>query len=159
MIPALIEAHLREHHPDYEHHAHARASTAQELAAAEHVTGYRVAKPVVVRLNGKLAFAVVAATDRVSLGTLEETTAASAELVPEAEFWTTFRPCEAGAEPPLALFGLPIFVDEKLLLEQKLVMPGGTHEDAVVLETGEWLRCERVQPVANLGIRSPELRS
>ncbi|BDG01163.1 aminoacyl-tRNA deacylase [Anaeromyxobacter oryzae] len=159
MIPVLIETHLREHHPDYEHHAHARALTAQELAAAEHVSGYRVAKPVVVRLNGKLAFAVVAATDRVSLGTLEETTASTAELVPESEFWPTFRPCDPGAEPPLALFGIPIFVDEKLLLERKLVMPAGTHEDAIVLETGEWLRCEQVQPVANLGIRAPELRA
>jgi Ala-tRNA(Pro) deacylase len=158
MIPSLIETHLREHHPDYVHHAHARALTAQELAAAEHVSGYRVAKPVVVRLDGKLAIAVVAAADRVSLGTLEEATAANAELVPEAEFWPTFRPCDPGAEPPLALFGIPIFVDEKLLSEQRLVMPAGTHEDAVVLETGEWLRCEQVQPIANLGIRSPELR-
>ncbi|WP_242395844.1 aminoacyl-tRNA deacylase [Anaeromyxobacter oryzisoli] len=158
MIPSLIEAHLREHHPEFEHHAHARAFTAQELAAAEHVTGYRVAKPVVVRLDGKLAIAVVAATDRVSLGTLEEATASSAELVPEVEFWPSFRPCDPGAEPPLALFGLPIFVDEKLLEEERLVMPGGTHEDAVVLETGEWLRCEQVQPVANLGVRAGETR-
>ncbi len=153
MIPVLIETHLREHHPDYEHHAHARAMTAQELAAAEHVSGYRVAKPVVVRLDGKLALAVGAATDRVSLGTLEEATAAAAELVPEAEFSGSFRPCEPGAEPPLALFGVPIFVDEKLLQEKKLLMPAGTHEDAIVLDMHEWIRCEGAQPVANLGIR------
>ena len=42
MIPAMIETHLRERHSVYEHHRHAVAMSAQELAAAEHVTGYRV---------------------------------------------------------------------------------------------------------------------
>lgn len=159
MIPAMIETHLRERHRVYEHHRHSIAMTAQELAAAEHVTGYRVAKPVVVKLDGKLALAVVAATDRVALGTLEEATAATAELVPETEFAGSFRPCEPGSEPPLAMFGLPIFVDEKLLHEKKLLMPAGTHEDAIALDTHEWIQCEAVQPIANLGIRSGEHRA
>jgi Ala-tRNA(Pro) deacylase len=151
MIPAMIESHLKDHHSVYEHHHHALAMTAQELAAAEHVSGYRVAKPVVVRLDGRMVLAVVAATDRVALGTLEEATASrEAELVPEQEFAGRFLPCEPGAEPPLALFGMPIFVDEKLLHERRLLMPGGTHE---------WIRCEEVQPIANLGIRRGEHRA
>jgi Ala-tRNA(Pro) deacylase len=152
MIPALIEAHLRSNHGGYQHHRHPSATTAQDLAAAEHVSGYRVAKAVVVRLDGKLALAVVSAAERVSLGTLEEATGAVAELVPEAEFATIFSPCDSGAEPPLSLFGLPIFADEKFLHAGKLVMPAGTHEDSVVLDTHEWMRCENVQAVANLGV-------
>jgi Ala-tRNA(Pro) deacylase len=159
MIPAMIESHLRERHKVYEHHRHALAMSAQELAASEHVSGFRVAKPVVVRLDGRLAIAVVAATDRVALGTLEEATASTAELVPEAEFLDRFKPCELGAEPPLALFGLPIFVDEKLLHEKKLLMPAGTHEDAIALDTHEWIQCEEVQPIANLGIRAGDHRA
>lgn len=154
MIPALIEAHLRSHHGGYEHHRHASAMTAQERAAAEHVSGYEVAKPVVVKLDGKLAFAVVAAPERVSLGTLEEATGTAAELVPEAEFAPLFTPCDSGAEPPLSLFGIPIFADEKFLHARKLMMPAGTHEDSVVLDTHEWIRCEAVQPIANLGARA-----
>ncbi|HSM93939.1 MAG TPA: YbaK/EbsC family protein [Anaeromyxobacteraceae bacterium] len=159
MIPALIESHLRERHKVYEHHRHALAMTAQELAASEHVSGYRVAKAVVVKLDGRMAIAVVAATDRVALGMLEEATASNAELVAESEFLGRFSPCELGAEPPLALFGLPIFVDEKLLHEKKLLMPAGTHEDAIALDTHEWIQCEEVQPIANLGIRSGEHRA
>jgi Ala-tRNA(Pro) deacylase len=151
MIPALIEAHLRSNHGGYQHHRHASAMTAQELAAAEHVSGYHVAKPVVVKLDGKLAFAVVSAADRVSLGALEEATGTAAELVPEAEFATAFSPCDSGAEPALSLFGIPIFADEKFLHSRMLVMPAGTHEDSVVLDTHEWMRCENVQAVANLG--------
>jgi Ala-tRNA(Pro) deacylase len=153
MIPTTIETHLRSHHDGYEHHRHPRAMTAQELAAAEHVSGYKVAKPVVVKLDGQLALAVVAAADRVSLGVLEEATGRTAELVPEREFEARFEPCEAGAEPAFSVFGVPIFADEKLLHEPRLMMPAGTHEDAVVLDTHEWMRCEKVQPVANLGTR------
>ena len=153
MIPAAIDAHLRKHHSWWQHHEHAGAMTAQELAAAEHVTGYLVAKPVVVKLDGRLALAVVAATDRVDLGVLEEATAASAELVGELDFAEAFAACEAGAQPALAMFGMPIFADERFLHERKLVMPAGTHRDAVVLDMHEWIRCEVVQPVANLGVR------
>lgn len=155
MIPAPIEQHLREHHPHFEHHHHSTTNTAQELAAVEHVTGRRVAKPVVVKLDGALAIAVVAATDRVSLSAIEEATATSAELAHEGELCARLPTCDPGAEPPLAIFGVPIFADERLLHEAKLVMPGGTHEDAVVLDTHEWATCEHVQPIANLGVLPP----
>jgi Ala-tRNA(Pro) deacylase len=156
MIPSMIEAHLRSHHGSYEHHRHEAAMTAQELAEHEHVSGYRVAKPVVVKLGGELALAVVAAADRVSLGALEEATGVAAELAPEAEFAARFGPCEAGTEPAFSLFGIPIFADERFLHVHRLMMPAGTHEDAVVLDTHEWMRCEKVQPIANLGARSVE---
>lgn len=153
MIPTMVEAHLRQRHRGFEHHVHAAAMTAQELAAVEHISGRRVAKAVIVALDGQLAIAVVGATEKVNLAALEEATGHCAELVPEGEFVRRFEPCEAGAEPPLAIFGLPIFADERLERERTLVMPGGTHEDAVLLDTHEWMTCERVQPVSNLGLR------
>jgi Ala-tRNA(Pro) deacylase len=151
MIPAIIEAHLRERYSAYEHHVHAAAATAQELAAAEHVSGYRVAKLVVLRLGGRLVIAVVAATDRVNVQPLEEATGARAELVPEAEFSDRFSPCEPGAEPPLAIFGVPIYVDDKLIRERAIVIPAGTHEDAAIVDTSEWSWSERA---LNLGRRA-----
>jgi Ala-tRNA(Pro) deacylase len=155
MIPQKVEAHLRDRYRAYEHHRHASAATAQDLAEAEHVSGYKVAKPVVLRLGGEVMIAVVAATDRVNLAQLEEATGAEAVLVPEAEFSGFFRPCESGAEPPLAIFGVPIFVDDKLMHEPRIVMWAGTHEDSIVLDTAEWLSCEQVQPITNLGRRRP----
>ena len=153
MIPVMVEAHLRQKHQGYEHHVHPPAMSAQELAAAEHVSGRRVAKAVVLRLDGQLAIAVVGAAEKLNLGAIEEATGMTAELVPEPEFAPRFEPCEAGAEPPFAIFGVPIFMDEKLERERTLVMPAGTYEDAVLLDTHQWMTCERVQPVANLGVR------
>ncbi len=154
MIPSMIKAHLRLKHQGFEHHVHPSVMTAQELAATEHMAGRHVAKPVVVRMAGNLALAVVAAPERLNLAALEEATGQRAELVAEDEFAPRFEPCERGAEPPLALFGVPIFMDAKLENERTLLLPAGTHEDAVLLDTHEWMACEKVQPVANLGVKA-----
>ncbi len=154
MIPAAVEAHLRRRYASYQHHVHPAARSAQALAAAEHASGHRVAKVVVLRLDGELAIAVVAATDRVDVRPLEEATGARAELARERDFAHRFLPCELGAEPPLALFGVPIYVDDKLIRERTLVFPAGSHVDSAVLDTGEWAWCERVRAIANLGRRA-----
>jgi Ala-tRNA(Pro) deacylase len=154
MIPSMIKAHLRLKHQGFEHHVHPSVMTAQELAATEHMAGRHVAKPVVVRMAGNLALAVVAAPERLNLAALEEATGQRVELVGEDEFAPRFEPCERGAEPPLALFGVPIFMDAKLENERTLLLPAGTHEDAVLLDTHEWMACEKVQPVVNLGLRA-----
>ena len=153
MIPTVVESDLRQRYRSYEHHVHASASTAQALAAAEHVSGSRVAKLVVLELDGELAIAVIAATDRLDPRPLVEATGARVRLAREREFADRFLPCELGAEPPLAMFGVPIYVDDKLLREPTIVIPAGTHEDAAVVATGEWMWCERARPLANLGRR------
>lgn len=158
MIPDLIAEHLREHYGPFIHRTHPTAETARDLAAAEHVTGRRVAKTVLLRLGDDLAFAVVAASDRVNLSVLEEATGLAAELVAEQELQTLFTPCDTGAEPALALFGLPIFVDHALAREPWILMAAGTHQDAVVLRTSEWLWSEKVQPIVNLGVHQGSAR-
>ena len=151
MIPEHIDQYLKQHHPGCQHTAHVRTVAAQRVAAAEHVTGERVAKTVVVKLDGELVLAVVAADRKLDLGALALATAAGqADLVPEEEFAARFEPCEAGAEPPLGLFGMRIFVDRALAREPWVVMRGGTHEDAIRMRTDEWLDVESVQVVQGL---------
>ena len=152
MIPQRIDRYLKDHHLPYEHTTHVRAVAAQRLAAAEHVSGDHVAKPVVVSIDGGLALAVVTATEKVDLEALRRATRAErVEIVPETSFEGRFEPCEIGAEPPLGLFGLPIYVDADLAREPWMVMRGGTHEDAIRVSTAEWLRAEHVVPVERLG--------
>jgi len=152
MIPDRVDQYLKTRHPGCEHTAHFRAVPAQRVAAAEHVSGDRMAKTVVVSLDGQQALAVVAADRRVDLGALALATGASqAEMVPEADFAARFEPCEVGAEPPLCLFGVPIYVDAILAREPWIVMRGGTHEDAIRMRTDEWLDVEGVRVVQGLG--------
>ncbi len=136
MIPETIDRYLKQHHLAYEHMTHLRAVAAQRLAAAEHVAGARIAKPVVVDLD-----------------VLRRATGATrAELVPEQSFQNRFEPCEAGAEPAIGLFGLPMFVDDEVARQPWIVRRGGTHADAIRIDTAAWLREEHVKPVERLGI-------
>jgi Ala-tRNA(Pro) deacylase len=154
MIPMIVEEYLRRWYSGFEYCVHAPAQTAQQRAIAEHVSGYRVAKMVVLKVDGDMVIAVIAATDRVNVHPLEEATGARVALASEAEFADRFLPCEPGTAPPMALFGLPIYVDDKLMREPSIVIPAGTREDAAVVRTAEWLWCERVQPLINLGSRT-----
>jgi Ala-tRNA(Pro) deacylase len=153
MIPAPIEKYMKDRHLSFQHHRHLRVVPAQQLAATEHVSGSRVAKPVVVSLDGWLAIAVVSAVHRVDLEALARGVGAhDANLVPEAVFAERFAPCEPGAEPPLYMFGLPVYVDTELAREPFLVMRGGTHEDAISVDTRAWMKSEHVRPIPGLGI-------
>ena len=152
MIPERIDRYLKEHALPYTHTSHVRAVSAQRLAAAEHVSGDRLAKPVVVSVDGELALAVVAATQKVETEELRRALGArQVEIAPEAAFEGRFAPCEVGAEPPLGMFGLPIYVDATLARARRLVMRGGTHEDTIELDTVAWLHSEGATPVARLG--------
>lgn len=152
MIPERIEQYLLDHHLPYTHSTHVRAVAAQRFAAVEHVPGDRIAKPVVVSVDGELALAVVSATQKVDTEELRRTLGARrVEIVPETAFEGRFAPCEVGAEPPLRVFGLPIYVDSALARAGRIVMRGGTHEDAIELETSAWLRSEDATPVNGLG--------
>jgi Ala-tRNA(Pro) deacylase len=153
MIPAPIERYLQDHHVPFEPRAHPRAVTAERLAHAAHVPGAQVAKPVVVRADGKLILAVVAASQHLDAERLRRAVGArQVVLAPEVSFTERFPACEAGAEPPLALYGLPIYVDARLSLEPRILMRAGTHEDAVMLCTDDWILSERARIVDDLGI-------
>jgi len=152
MIPSTIEAYLQQHGIRYQHFVHGRAVTAQRLAAVEHIPGARVAKVVVVSVDGRLALAIVSALDLVDVQILRRALQArEVELVPEPVFAHRFQPCEAGAEPPLSFFGLPMYVDAELARQPRLLMRGGTHEDAIQVDTDDWLLSERARIVERLG--------
>ncbi len=152
MIPASIESHLKNHHLSYQHHVHARAVPAQRLAAAEGVSGYQVAKTIVLNIDGELAIAVIAAAQRLDRDALEMALGTSdIQTAPEETFVDRFQPCEPGAEPPLCLFGLPIYVDATLAKEPSLMMRGGTHTDALQVITDAWIRAEQAVPIEGLG--------
>jgi Ala-tRNA(Pro) deacylase len=151
MIPTMIETYLREQRMPFDRLAHRRTVAAQRLAAAEHVTGSRVAKPVVVSVDGRLSLAVVPASRHVDCAVLARALGATrVSLVPERSFADRFWPCEPGAEPPLGLFGVPIYVDAALAREPWVIMRGGTHEDAIQVETDDWLLCEHCRIVEGL---------
>ncbi len=82
-----LEAYLRENKVPFQMQHHARAYTAQEVAASEHVSGRLVAKTVFAFADGKMVMAVLPAHHVLDLASLKSALGAKdVRLAEEAEF-------------------------------------------------------------------------
>lgn len=126
---------------------HSAAYTAQEVAESVHVTGRHFAKCVMVKIDGRLAQAVLPATDQVDLKRLTQSVGAtSVELAKEDEFKDSFPDCEVGAMPPFGnLFGMEVFVSPHLTAADRIAFNAGSHTDVMQLSYGDFERL--VKPV------------
>ncbi len=121
---------------------HSPAYTAQEVAALAHVPGQEWAKTVMVKLDGRMAMAVVPASSRVIFDLLKEASGARvAELATEQEFRDLCPGCEVGAMPPFGnLFGMEVFADESLAKDPEIAFNAGTHTEMVRLPFPDFVR-------------------
>lgn len=114
---------------------HSKAYTAQEVAASAHVPGKEMAKTVMVKVDGKMAMAVLPASCRISLLMLREVTGAKDVVIAtEQEFKALFPDCEPGAMPPFGnLWGFDVFVASRLAEDDEIVFNAGTHTELMRL--------------------------
>jgi Ala-tRNA(Pro) deacylase len=121
---------------------HSPAYTAQELAALSHVPGKEWAKTVMVKLDGKVAMAVVPASCRVVFDLLKGASGAkTAELAGEQEFKDLCPGCEVGAMPPFGnLFGMDVYVDAQLAEDAEIAFNAGSHTEMVRLPFTDFQR-------------------
>lgn len=144
MVPTQITRHLQDSGIPFTVRPHARAVTAQELAASVHVTGYRVAKSVLLEADGQRLIAVLPAADVVDLPRLATAVGAlSMRVMDEAEFYNLFSDCEVGAEPPFgSLYGLPVVIDRRLAVAGPMILRAGSHQDAIEMSYEDFARLE-----------------
>jgi Ala-tRNA(Pro) deacylase len=126
----------------YEKHTHPVTYTSQHLANVEHVSGYMVAKPVVVKGPSGYAMCAVPAPKHVDLDLVAEVLdEPEVRLASEAEMADLFPDCELGAEPPIgALFGIPTLMDTRLQEDEYLVLQAGTHTESIKIRRADWER-------------------
>lgn len=133
---------LQEQGVSFQVHDHREAYTAEQMAAAEHIPGKRVAKVVMAFADGKLVMLVLPATylvDRAeaarALGVRE------VRLAAENEFAATFPDCEVGALPVFGnLYGLPVYVDKSLTADETITFPAGTHTESLSIRYADFER-------------------
>ncbi|MCY1016798.1 aminoacyl-tRNA deacylase [Pyxidicoccus sp. MSG2] len=144
MIPESIQHYLQRHRVRFERYWHPHAVSAQELAEALHVSGWRVAKSVIVLADRQPWIVVVPAAGTVDLQQVRDILSArSVRLATEAEFSSHFPDCEVGAEPPFGeLYGLPVAVDESLSLTERLLFRAGSHEEALEMRFQDFATLE-----------------
>jgi Ala-tRNA(Pro) deacylase len=119
---------------------HSPAYTAQQIAASAHIPGKELAKTVVVKIDGKLAMAVLPASYKVDFDLLKEAAGAeSVELAGEVEFKETFPGCEVGAMPPFGnLYGLDVYVAESLAEDDEIAFNACSHTELIKLSYADF---------------------
>ena len=113
--------------------SHSRAFTAQETATSAHIPVKELAKTVMVKMNGKMAMAVLPASSKIDFDLLKKATGSGkVEIASEKEFKDLFPECEVGAMPPFGnLYGMDVFVAESLTVDKEIAFNAGSHRELV----------------------------
>ena len=95
---------------------HSSAFTTQEIAAKAHISGKELAKTVMIKIQGKMAMAVLPASLIIDFESLKKIFGTSnVMLATENEFKNRFPDCELGAMPPFGnLYDMEVYVAETL---------------------------------------------
>ena len=140
----LLE-YLDENGAGYELFEHAEAYTAQEIADEAHVSGKQFAKTVMVKLDGRMAMAVLPAANKVNFTLLMQAAGAEAiALAAEPEFKELFPDCDLGAMPPFGnLYGMEVWVAGSLGETPDIVFNAGTHTELIRMRYADFERLVR----------------
>lgn len=145
MPATVLREYLVQNHARYVTIPHSPAITAQEVAASAHIPGRKIAKTVMVKVDGDLAMVVLPANRRVDLHRVQQAARARfVRLANEEEFAGLFRDCELGAMPPLGdLYGLDVYAARELTEDDSIAFNAGTHAELIELPYAEFRRLAR----------------
>lgn len=122
--------------------SHSPTYTAQEIAASAHIPGKVMAKTVMVKIDGKMAMAVLPASLKIDFNLLKKAAGASkVELASEQEFKDLFPECDLGAMPPFGnIYGMEVFVADSLAEDKEIVFNAGSHTELIRLAYNDFER-------------------
>jgi len=122
--------------------SHSPAHTAQEIAASAHIPSQMLAKTVIVKMDGRLAMAVLPASELVDLNLLADAAfARPVELAEEEEFGDRFPDCQLGAMPPFGnLYGMDVYVAESLTEDDEIAFNAGSYSELVRMAYPDYAR-------------------
>lgn len=127
---------------EYHVMTHKVAYTAQDVAAKQGITGWQMAKSVVLKCDDEFMLIVVQAPAMVDFERLRETLGCKeARLASEAEMERLFPGVELGAESPFGnLYDLPVYIDRGLSAEPEIVFNAGTHTETIRMKYEDYER-------------------
>lgn len=145
MVDESLRRYLDRNRVKYVTIKHSPAYTAMEIAAAAHVPGKELAKTVIVKLDGRLAMAVLPASHRIVFELLKQAIGAGrAELPDEREFAGKFPGCEPGAMPPFGnLYGMDVLVADSLAEDEEIAFNACSHDELVRMPYKDFERLAR----------------
>ncbi|UCD56107.1 MAG: YbaK/EbsC family protein [Candidatus Hydrogenedentota bacterium] len=141
-ISKRLKEYLDANNVEYNVMTHKVAYTAQEVAAAQGVTGWQVAKSVVLNCDGDYMLVVLQAPALVDLARLKKAIGCKeAKLASESEMEKLFPGVELGAESPFGnLYNLTVYVDKGLTEMREIVFNAGSHTETIRLKYDDYAR-------------------
>ena len=104
----------------YEVSEHKPTFTAQRMAAIEHEPGRYVAKPVLIKADGKMIMCVLDANHKIDMDKLKG---------------------QLGAEAPIgSLYGITTVMDKAVEKDDHIVFAAGSHDKAVRISMADFLK-------------------
>lgn len=139
-------AFLDENNVKYVTIKHSSAFTSQEIASAAHVCGKEFAKTVIIKIDDKMAMAVLPASYQIDFSFFYKALGTkNVKLASEAEFKYLFPDCEVGAMPPFGnLYNMEVLVAAVLTEDNEIVFNAGTHTELIKMTYEDFDRL--VQP-------------
>lgn len=136
---------LEQNNIHYQTRNHPPAFTAQEVAQSCHLSGRRVAKTVIAKVDNEMVMVVTPATERVNFSDLlSEAHAHTAELASEEDFRDKFPMCDLGAMPPFGnLFGMKVYISEELTETDVIAFNSGFNTEIVTMDFADFNRLVR----------------
>jgi len=139
----MIESWLTERDVDFEIIEHDRAFSAQKTAHAEHVSGHRFAKTVIVTDGENHYMLVLPASRHVNLEKAMNVIGKPVMMATEEQLKELFGDCELGAEPPFgSRYGIPTYVDSSLADAPFIVFRAGVHTKSIKMDFADYVKLE-----------------
>lgn len=140
-VKTLVD-YLDKNNVEYTKIQHTPEYTALEIAESAHVPGDELAKTVMIKIDGKMAMAVVPASRHVDLEQLRSAAGGKRiELAEEREFESLFPACEVGAMPPFGnLFDMDVYSSEELRKDEEIAFCAGSHDELVQMSYADFER-------------------
>lgn len=133
MPSAKLKAFLDSQNVKYVSITHSLAFTGLEIARSAHIPTKKLAKTVILIIDGEPAMMVLPAAYQIDMKNLSQALQGAAiELASEEEFFKWFPDCEVGAMPPFGnLYDMKVYVAERLTENEEIVFNAGTHSEVV----------------------------
>jgi Ala-tRNA(Pro) deacylase len=131
---------LDDNHVRYRCYNHKPTFTAQETAQTLHVSGYDLAKTVLLKVDGRMVMAVLPACERIDFDILKRQTGARKVSLASEQDITNLAPlCDKGSLPPIGnLYGMEVYVSSTLAAEEVICFSAGSHTEDIQMSYDDW---------------------
>src|SRR5215469_11567807 len=140
-IAPTLQRYLTAENIEYDVIPHDPTVSSARTAEACRISGDRLAKAIVLRINAGYMLAVLPASHHLRLSDLKDQLGVNVEMAEEPEIDPLFPDCAHGAVPPLGhCYALPLIVDDSFEAQPEIYIEACDHETLLRISHEQFAR-------------------